>query len=189
MPPEGRCGSARPCCSRGAGAEPCAVLPAALPAGAGTPQLGPCPPQTPRRVPQGRLFPPCAGTHADSEPAHPQGKAPVLPRLPAPCAPPAPPQPTSPPSRGSCFRHQFGVDMVLSHVSIPSHSSLHLQASLGLNRDRLSLGARFSAFLWMVSPKMKWDLLVLCLRNLLLLKRGGWDGARAPGLAPPEPTW
>uniref|UniRef100_A0A8D2MRI8 SAM pointed domain-containing Ets transcription factor n=1 Tax=Zonotrichia albicollis TaxID=44394 RepID=A0A8D2MRI8_ZONAL len=81
--------------------------------------------------------------------------------------------PQRPPSPGSCSWHQSG----LSRVTFPPHRT-----------GCLSLGVRFLAFLCMVSPKMKRDLLSLCLCNLLLLKQGGWDGARTPGAAAPEPT-
>lgn len=53
-----------------------------------------------------------------------------------------------------------------SHVSIPSHGSLHLQV---LNRDRLCPGTRVLTLLGMMSPEIKWDLLTLCLLNPFLL--------------------
>lgn len=106
-------------------------------------------------APRGWLFPPCAGTSAVSEPqgkpccctvTHPgaqRSSSTHLPSLPGVLQP---------------FRHQVWVDVVPPHVSIPSHSSLHLWVPLGLNRDRLSPSARFLALPGMVSPEIKWDL-------------------------------
>lgn len=145
---ESRCGSCRPGGCPWAAVEPGRVPLATRAATAGASRLGPCPPG--RRVTHrgdGSSRPSLGHMWFLSRPRTLEvSPTPRRDPLPLPSAPPAPAFPLSslPAGAPQPFWHRFGVDTVPSHVS-----PLHLQALLGLNRDRLSPGTRFLADLRM----------------------------------------